>query len=99
MKSLYRPPWPTRLDFQHEWEKEEVWETHIGDTIGRLVKDGQRSFVRESRLMDPHLKFKSTAWRKARRLGAELFDLKARFRLMCVTCVVCLCVWGGGEGG
>jgi hypothetical protein len=62
----------------------------------RGVQDGQRSFLRQSRLMDPHLGFKSNAWRKARRLGAELFDLRARFRVMYVgnTGVG----WGGVSG-
>jgi hypothetical protein len=83
-KSLYRPPWPTKLDTFHHWEKEDVWEKHIGDVVDRLVQQGQRSFLRESRLQDPHLAFRSTAWKKARRLGVELFDLRARFRLVYV---------------
>ena len=83
-KSLYRPPWPTKLDTTHAWEKEDAWEKHIGDVVDRLVKDGQRSFLRESRLQDPHLAFKSSAWKKARRLGVELFDLRARFRVVYV---------------
>lgn len=79
---MYRPPWPTQLDSAHEWEVEQDWERHIGDRVDRLVAAGrlERKFAKN--LSRRPRAAASNAWKIARRLGAELFDLKGRFRVM-----------------
>jgi hypothetical protein len=97
-KSLYMPPWPTKLDEALPFEVEHVWESHIGDVVDRLVQRGQMALLRTSRLKDKQRGFYSEAWKKAKRLGAELFDLRGRFRVVYV-CALRRCWCGCGRAG
>ena len=80
--AMYRPPWPTKLDMSHPWEVEHIWESHIGTVVDRLVAVGRAERDRTAHLSLPTRDVVSNAWKHARRLGAELFDLRGRFRKM-----------------
>lgn len=77
----YRPPWPTALDTSLHWEVEEAWEHHVGSVLDRLLLVGRKEKARAAKQSKANSRgFVSGAWKTARRLGAEMMDLRGRFR-------------------
>ena len=78
--AIYKPPWKTKLDTTLHWETEDIYEKNVGDVVDRLVAVGRKERHRAKFLSKPARPFVATAWKHARRLGAEIIDLRGRFR-------------------
>jgi hypothetical protein len=81
---MYRPPWPTQLDSSKHWEAEHAWESHVGSVIDRLAAAGRAERSHAGKYQFQQRGCASDAWKAARRLGAELLDLRGKFRTVYV---------------